>query len=499
MPLLSKSRFVAGLQCPLRLWYQCHEPKLATGVTPAQQAIFDVGHEVGRLATELYPGGVLIAEDHRHHREAERATARALADPDVKALFEGAFTFGGIRIRVDILEKNGDGSWNLVEVKSSTALKDVYKPDVAVQYHVLKGAGLRIAKAGLLNVNNRYVFDGGALDLAQLFQLTDLTGEVAALQEELADQIARLKEVIALEAAPAVPPSRHCFHPYKCEFWEHCTAGMPDSWVIHLAGISQDKLTKLREIGIDDINDIPDGFPLTAVQDRIRDCVTSSAEYVDPELLEELQDARHPIHFLDFETFATAVPRYAGTRPYQTMPFQWSDHVLQSDGSLEHLEYLCQEDMDPRREFAESLIASLGKDGTIYVYTSYEKGILRQLVEAFPEYAGDLQAIVDRFKDLYDIIRKQYYHPGFRGSFSLKSVLPALMPAMSYSHLNIQDGALASLAYLRMIDAATEPAEKSAIKADLLTYCSQDTLAMVKIREELLARAGGSGRPGSRQ
>lgn len=492
VPLLSKSRFVAGLQCPLRLWYQCHEPSLATEVTPARQAIFDVGREVGRLATQLYPGGVLITEDHRRHRGAERATASALADPNVGAVFEAAFAFDGIRIRADILERNGDGSWNLVEVKSSTSFKDVYKPDVAIQYHVLKGAGLRIARAGLLNVNPRYVFDGRRLDLAQLFQLTDLTGEVAALQGELADHIARLKEVIALEAAPAVPPSRHCFHPYKCEFWEHCTAGMPDSWVIHLAGISQEKLARLRELGIEDINDIPDGFPLSSVQDRIRECVTNSAEYVGPELLAELQDARHPVHFLDFETFAAAVPRYAGTRPYQTMPFQWSDHVLKSDGSLEHLEYLCLEDKDPRREFAESLIASLGKGGTIYVYTSYERGILRQLKEAFPEYADDLQAIVDRFEDLYDIIRKQYYHPGFRGSFSLKSVLPALVPAMSYSHLNIQDGALASLAYLRMIDAATDPAEKSAVKADLLAYCGRDTLAMVKIREELLARAGGS-------
>jgi len=489
MPLLSKSRFVAGLQCPLRLWYQCHEPKLATGVTPAQQAIFDMGHEVGRLATELYPGGVLIAEDYRHHREAERATVRALADPDVRALFEAAFTFDGIRIRTDILERNGDGTWNLVEVKSSTSVKDVYKPDVAVQYHVLEGAGLRIAAAGLLNVNNRYVFDGRTLDLAQLFQLTDLTEEVAALQEELAAQIAELKKVIALETAPAVPPSRHCFHPYKCEFWEHCTAGMPESWVIHLAGITEEKLARLRELGVDDINDIPDGFPLSAVQDRIRDCVIKNIEYVGPELHEKLTTARYPIHFLDFETVAMAVPRYAGTRPYQTMPFQWSDHVLKSNGTVQHLEYLCLEDKDPRREFTASLIASLGKDGTIYVYTSYEKGILRQLTEAFPEYADDLQAIVDRFEDLYDIIRKQYYHPDFRGSFSLKSVLPALVPAMGYSHLTIQDGALASLAYLRMIDAATDPAEKSAIKADLLTYCGQDTLAMVKIREELLARA----------
>jgi len=464
-PLLSKSRFVSGLQCHLRLY------------------------EVGRLATGLYAGGVLIKEDYLHHREAEQSTAEALRNKNVKALFEAAFSFDGVRIRADILERNDDDSWNLTEVKSSASLKEVYKPDVTIQCYVLIGAGLKITRTGIMHINNEYVFDGKKLDLIQLFQFADLTNETASAQDEIYPRIIELKKVIASKTAPDIPPSRHCFNPYKCEFWEHCTSDMSEFWVINLSGISQEKLLNLRHLGVENINDIPDGFPLTAIQERIRNCVVNNEEYVGPELQSELKDTRYPIHFLDFETFATAIPRYANTRPYQTIPFQWSDHILNSDGTIDHLEYLCAEDKDPRKDFAESLINSIGTNGTIYIYTTYEKGVLEQLIAEFPEYKENLLGIIGRFKDLYDVIRRHYYHPKFHGTFSLKSVLPALVSSLSYSSLNIQEGNSASLAYLKMIDSATGPEEKLGIKNDLLKYCCYDTLAMVRIREELLGRS----------
>jgi len=166
--MLSKSRFIAGLQCPLRLWYQCYNREFASEITPAQQAIFNTGHEVGRLATDLYPWGISIKEDYLHHQEAEHSTARALADKTVPALFEAAFSFEGFRIRVDILERLDEGHWNLIEVKSSTSVKDVYKPDLGIQYFVLNGVGLKISQAGILHINNDYVYDGNRLDLNQL-------------------------------------------------------------------------------------------------------------------------------------------------------------------------------------------------------------------------------------------------------------------------------------------------------------------------------------------
>ncbi|MGD2187337.1 MAG: DUF2779 domain-containing protein, partial [Desulfobacterales bacterium] len=196
----------------------------------------------------------------------------------------------------------------------------------------------------------------------------------------------------------------------------------------------------------------------------------------------------YPVHFLDFETIGLAIPRYAGTRPYQTIPFQWSDHILHENGKLDHREYLCNEDKDPREEFTQTLLDALGTNGSIVIYTSYETGVLKSIIEHLPQYADELQSVIDRFVDLYKIIRNNYYHPTFYGSFSLKYVLPALVPEMTYENLSIQDGMQASLEYLRMIDPATPADEKARLRSDLLTYCGQDTLAMVKIRDDLLCR-----------
>ena len=487
-PMLSKSRFLAGLQCPLRLWYQCYDRKLATPASPTQQAIFDMGHEVGVLATKLYSAGLYVEEDYLHHQEAQKTTKSAIGNPNVPAIFEGAFTFNGVRIRVDILERIKNDRWNLIEVKSSTSAKEVYVVDAAIQYYVLNGSGLALDRAGILRLNNQYVYDGANLDLQQLFHFTDLTEEVHRRRELIINQVESLKTVISSDSPPSVSPSRHCLTPYKCEFWEHCTKDKPDFWVMGLAGITNRRFLDLAEIGVETIDAIPENFPLTALQERIRQCVTSNREFISPELRPELLDVEYPIHFLDFETIAPAVPRYAGTRPYETVPFQWSNHILFEDGQLEHREYLCMEDKDPRAEFAETLLEALGNGGTIFTYTGYETGILKSLAISIPSLESKLSSLTSRFKDLYVIVRRRYYNPHFNGSFSLKYVLPALVPSMSYEKLAIQEGTLASLEYMRMMDTGTSAHEKESIKKHLYEYCRNDTLGMVMIRNELLKR-----------
>jgi hypothetical protein len=485
-PMLSKSRFLAGLQCHLRLWYQCYHQDLAPEVSPSQQAVFDSGHEVGKLATRLYPGGVLIKEDHLHHKEAVQSTIKAMMNTAVKAIYEAAFFYDDVRIRVDVLERTGNESWNLVEVKSATSVKDVYYPDVAVQCYVLEGCGLKISRAGILHINNQYVYDGLSLDLKALFAFKDLTDHVKAMQPEIPARLAALKAILANSGAPDIKPSRHCSRPYDCEFWDHCTKDMPEFWVFDINGIGQARLDELARLGIEKIADIPDTFPLGEIQNRIRISVINQQNFISDKLNAELNEMHYPIHFLDFETIAPAVPRYAGTRPYQTIPFQWSDHILYKNGKLEHREYLCSEDKDPREEFTRTLLNALETEGSIVIYTSYETGVLNSLIEHFPQYADALQSVVERFIDLHLIIRNNYYHPRFYGSFSLKYVLPALLPEMTYDKLSIQDGIQAALEYLRMLDSSTSSEEKDRIRKDLLTYCGQDTLAMVKIREELL-------------
>ena len=393
-----------------------------------------------------------------------------------------------MRIRVDILERTGNESWNLVEVKSSTSVKDLYYPDVAVQHYVLEGCGLKISRAGILHINNQYVYDGLRLDLKALFVFKDLSDQIKAMQPEIPHRLAALKAILANSDAPDIQPSRHCSKPYACEFWDHCTKDMPEFWVFDINGISQTRLNELARLGIEKISDIPDTFPLGEIQNRIRTSVINQQDAISDELKAELDKMQYPIHFLDFETVAPAVPRYADTRPYQTLPFQWSDHILDEDGQLVHREYLCSEDKDPRQEFTHTLIKALETAGSIVIYTSYETGVLNSLIEHFPQHADELQSFIGRFIDLHAIIRNNYYHPKFYGSFSLKSVLPALLPEMTYDTLAIQDGIQAALEYQRMIDSSAASEEKDRIRKDLLTYCGQDTLAMVKMREVLLKR-----------
>jgi hypothetical protein len=488
IPKLSKSRFLSGLQCRLRLWLSCFNPELAAEVSPVQQALFESGHAVGELATRLFPDGVLIREDHLHHEAAVLKTETILQDPGVTSIYEAAFLYDDVRVRVDILERLNNGQWNMIEVKSSTSVKDVHVPDVAIQYYVLKGAGLAINRVYLLLINNQYLYDGIDLDLGNFFTFYDVTDQVLSFQHELPFRIAEYKDMLGASAAPVIHPSRHCNNPFPCEFWEYCTKDMPEHWVLKLYGISQTKLDELTGMNVLDIRDIPDTFNLTELQARMKHCVDRNEGFVSKRLHTQLTDVEYPIHFLDFETINPAIPLYVGTRPYQAIPFQWSDHMLYADGSVVHQTYLCRDNTDPREDFTRTLLDALGKKGTIFIYTTYEKLIITRLAEHFPQYRDDLLRILERFKDLCAMIRNNFYDPGFQGSFSLKSVLPVLVPGMHYNTLSIQDGSHASFEYLRMIRPGTPSEKKEKIRENLLIYCSYDTLAMLKIRDELIKR-----------
>jgi len=195
-----------------------------------------------------------------------------------------------------------------------------------------------------------------------------------------------------------------------------------------------------------------------------------------------------PVYHLDFETLAPAIPRFAGTRPYDSIPFQFSAHVEQADGTVSHTEYLHGDSSDPREPLALALLDALGETGSICVYTGFEARVIRDLAAALPELAPRLEALPERIWDLHPVIRNNYYHPGFRGSFSIKQVLPALIPQMSYDKLEIGDGALASISYEQALQSG-DPAEKQRIFRALREYCGQDTLALVRLRGVLAGRA----------
>ena len=487
---LSKSRYISGCQCPLKLWYDCYRKELAADIKDQQQAIFDVGHMVGRLACKRLPGGVLVEYDHTGTEQALRLTQQLVADPAVPAIFEAAFLHDNVLIRTDMLERKDNNSWVLHEVKSSTHVKPVYEADVAVQHHVLKGAGMNVQASGLVTLDRGYVYDGERLDYDRLFKFHDLTDISVDLEENVATNITQFNMLISTDIEPHVEAGDHCYNPYECRYLAHCTRDCVTTEypVTELPRISKPKLQDLEQMGIADIRDVPADFPLTDKQRRVWQTVVNDREYVSEDLADELATVEFPVYYLDFEACNPAIPRYRGTRPFDAVPFQFSVHIEQQDGDVQHVEFLHTDNDDPREHLAEAMIDSLGDKGTICVYSGYERRTINDLIAHLPACADRLQALLDRLWDLNKVISDHYYHPEFHGSLSIKKVLPVLVPELSYSELEIQEGGAAARLYLEALD-SEDDVFKNGIFTALREYCGLDTLAMLKLRAALYDRA----------
>ncbi len=488
-PRLSKTRFLSGIQCHLRLWYEYFERQLATPPDLATQALFDTGHEVGRLAQQRYPGGVLVKWSHLHADKAVAETKRLVSNLEIPALYEGAFEHQGVLIRADILRREDEG-FSLIEVKASTRVKEVHYPDVAVQLWVLRGAGFNVRRAGVLLLNKRYVYDGEFLDVNALFEFHDLTEAVEPMLDQVQGQVDAFHGLLT-GAPPQIAPGPHCFTPYECPFYAHCTRDwvVPEYPVGELPRLNQRRLAELEAAGISDVREVPEEFPLSPMQALARQSVLSGEDRIHGDLAAALETVTYPVHHLDFETVGPAIPRYAGTHPYDMVAFQFSVHTQHEDGTLAHAEYLHTEGSDPRAPLGKALLEALGDEGSICVYTSYERKVIRHLADSLPDLAPQLEALLDRIWDLHPVIKNNYYHPEFRGSFSIKKVLPAVVPEMGYEDLEISEGGMASISYEQALR-SDDWVERENVFRALREYCAQDTLAMVELRRALGQRAG---------
>ena len=493
MPNLSKSRFQAGLQCLKRLYLECYNRDLADPIDPATQAVFDTGNAVGEKARLRFPGGTLVDESHLEHARAVISTQALLSDLSVPALYEAAVNFEDIRARFDILVRKDGQVFDLVEVKSSTSVKKEHYTDVAVQLYAAEGSGIVIDRAYLMHINNTYVYQGGEHDLEQLFTLADVTGRARTyVAEGMANDLAEMWATLDLDGPPDIDTGKHCKSPYTCSFFGHCHSGEPEHPVRQLPRISDKLWASLKDLGIEHIGSIPEGLPgLNAMQQRVRNSVIVGRPYVDPGLRASLEEITFPASFVDFETVSPALPIYPGTRPYETVPFQWSLHLMDASGELTHDEFLNSDKEDPRERFAASLLDALPSEGSIITYSSYEKGVIDGLAQALPQYRESLLALADRIADLLKVVRDGYYHPGFHGSFSIKQVLPALSPGTGYGELEVQEGMEASTKYLRLVTSDVPAAEDERVREALLAYCQRDTEAMVLVYRALLAASGG--------
>ncbi len=478
---LSKSRVMAGLQCHKRLWWAVHEPAAPELEFDATvQAAFDRGTRVGLVAREYVPGGVTIDLPYNAYAERVRMTQQAL-DRGAPAIYEASFRAGGVFVAVDILEW-GNPDFRLIEVKSSTSVKEQYVADVAIQAHVLRQSGLPLGRQELMHLNRECAYP----DLSNLFTRTDVSEAVAPVEADVPVTVAQQLEMLR-GPVPDVPTGPHCSTPYACPFMARCWPELPPHHVTTLYSMKR-RAMALDDQGYQTIYDLPEEVSLGRIATRQRRAVQENRLIVEPTLSQALAQFRSPLAFLDFETVGLAIPVWNGCHPYDQVPVQFNCHVEGTDGRVVHHEWLADGPGDPRPALAERLIRACDGAQAIVTYNvSFERGRIVEMAEALPALAEPLRHVAARLIDLLPVIRNHVYHPDFGGSFSLKRVLPALVPELRYDNLAINEGGLASLELERLLfnGADLTPEAKAQLRADLLRYCHQDTWGLVRLLRRL--------------
>jgi len=475
--LLSKSRVLAVRQCARRLWLEVHRPDLRVYVDDTRRR-FEQGRRLNILVRQLYPDGVLIDEDLALENALE-LTAAHLAGSPHRPLFEATFSAHGTSVRADIIRKSTEG-FELTEVKSSTRLKLHHLDDCAVQHWIISEAGYRVAKTTLAHINTKFVYQGNG-DYSGLMRHLDVTERVIERLPRVPDWIEQGVETLSLPKEPEIATGPHCNSPFSCPFMDHCSPQKTTYPVERLPGGGRIVQALLNE-GIRDIREIPDHRLHKPLQERVRQVTVSGVPYVSAEIGETLQALPYPRYYLDFEAIQFAIPRWANTRPYQQLPFQWSCHLETSPGELEHREFLDDSGEPPMRACAETLVSALGTRGPVFSYSNYERTVIHQLAARFPDLAQALRDLSERLVDLLPLVKAHYYHPAMKGSFSVKAVLPTVAPELSYQSLGeVQDGVGAQIAYEQLIDKAVPSAQRQDLPEKLKEYCRLDTLVMVKL------------------
>ena len=490
--MLSKSKITQGLQCRKSLWLYKNQPELRE-VSHDLQTVFDTGTKVGILAQHKFPGGIDATEGHDWPNFECADTTKYLVGIDQKVIYEATFVFNKVLVAIDILVRNEKGTWDAYEVKSTNSAKEPHIVDSAIQYYVMTGCGLDIRSFSVMHFNKEYVRQG-ELDIEQLFMATDITDEVLDLQAKMPEIVVDLEAMQKQGNCPEVEIGPHCGSPYPCDFAVHCWKHVPEYSVFNLSR-GGDRAWELYDKGILEIKDIPVEYPM-GDNHRIQQMVEITGK---PHIMKDgiemfLEELVYPMYHFDFETMMSAVPMYDNSRTYQQIPFQYSLHIQLSEGEqCEHLEFLPQvavgvESPDPREELLVQMLTDLGTQGSIMAYhASFEMSRIKELARDFPQYAGPLLALNKRMVDLEIPFRKRWYATKeMQGRSSIKKVLPALVPELSYADLTIHEGGTASSTYLAMHQ-GVYAGDYAKTRQDLLDYCKLDTFAMVQVLAVLYA------------
>lgn len=484
---LSKSTFIRGLQCEKSLYLYKHHYQLKDPTPPSLQAVFDQGTNIGVLAQRLFPDGVDASPENHFKMVESVGKTLDFINQGQSIIYEATFLYNDVLAALDILVKDQDG-WKAYEVKSSTKVSDTYIKDASIQYYTITNSGIYLKDISIVYINNQYI-KNGEIDINELFVVESVLDKVLEYLPRIPNDVKRLKNVIERTEIPQVDIGPHCSDPYDCDFKGICWKHIPEYSIFDISRLNKDKKFDLYNQGVLTLHDIDlsqtNLNPNQVLQ--VQSELSVSSHIVIDEIRNFTSGLSYPLYFLDFETIGPAVPIYDGSRPYQQLVFQYSLHFQETPTSeLKHREYLSDPTQDPRIGFIEQLIQDCGTLGDILVYNiSFERAKLNDLIDVFPEYSNELRGIVNRLIDLMiPFQQKWYYTPEMRGSYSIKSVLPALVPELSYNDLEIKEGGAASNTFLSMVTGSFE-GDVEGTRRQLLEYCKLDTFAMVRILDKL--------------
>jgi predicted RecB family nuclease len=482
--LLSKSTFIRGWQCLKSLYLYKNFIHLRDPLSAERQAVFSRGSNVGILARRLFPRGKDATVPKKYAAQVERT--KQLMDAGLDVIYEAAFQAGQVLAVMDIVVKK-DGKWYAYEVKSSSRVTSAYMLDAALQYYVITNSGIQLQDISIVHINSQYLRDGD-IELDKLFTIVSVKDDAIRAQPLVAERIESAKDVLLNMSGPDVQIGEHCFSPYLCDFKGHCWSHIPKDSVFDIAGISRQQQFEMYNAGIVRIKDVPKTYSLEKPVRMHVDSFADGKPVVNKEGLQKfLTKLSYPLYFLDFETFMPAVPLYDKTKPYQHIPFQYSLHYKETKESVaKHKFFLAEAGLDPRREFLERLLKDTEAPGPILVYDDLmERSVFNGLAADFPVYAGEIKERLSRIIDLaVPFQQRLYYHPSMKGSYSIKNVLPALVPGLRYEQLAISSGNVAMTAY-EQLQRESDLFVIAETRDALLEYSRMDTLAMVKLLEVL--------------
>jgi hypothetical protein len=479
---ISKSDWLSARKCSAQGWYALRAE--LTAPDEAGHFRMQQGQEIGVLARKLYPGGVLVSRTNG--KSPAQLTQERIADRTKPALFEATAVAGPFVAKADILHRH-NGGWHLFEVKSKFPGKDNDElvDDLAYTAMVFKRAGLPVTRASVVLLSRAYRFGQGP---ERLFEIIDCTTDVLARAVEFDGTADDFASVLLREVPPApllVPACRDCSF-----FRDRCLGAGLQHTVLEIPGLHFRKLQRLSAEGAIEPWRIPDDIGLSDRQERVKSCIISGEPFVDPALRGALGAICWPCYYLDFETVSTFLPLYDEHGCHEQVLTQFSVDLREAiEAAPQHCEYLADPSRDCQRELAEALISAVGQTGSIIVYSSFERTRISALQTLFPDLAARLGTLLERLVDLRSLIEKYVYHPEFKGSYSIKATLPALVPDLSYKDLAIDDGEIAVTRFARMARGEVSGSDAQLIRQQLLEYCRMDTLAMLRLHGSLCKMA----------